>query len=169
MTRSLFAIFSDDVRLEVGNKLSYMGCYTGSMVVPQMPLMLPKLCVVMHAITPAANPFKELRFRLLKNDEVVSEQEANLDVPPLPLPFAEGEEVSHSVYQIFQLFPVQITEPCRFRARALTEIGELRGGSLIVSLGQPTYPASTPPTDPELQEEVPETGGTGDPDLDQSM
>jgi hypothetical protein len=41
----------------------------------------------------------------------------------------------------------------------------------------PTDPPSTPPTDPplapptdsELLEDAPETGGTGDPDLDQSM
>jgi hypothetical protein len=150
MIRSLFAIFSDDVRLEVGNKLSYMGCYTGSMAVTQMPLILPKLCVVMHATTPADNPFKELRFRLLKNDDVISEREVDLGVLPAPLPFGEGEELNHSVYQIFQLFPVQITEPCKFRARAFTETGELRGGSLMVSLGSPTDPASTSPTDPEF-------------------
>jgi hypothetical protein len=132
--RSLFAIFCDDVRLEVGNKLSYMGCYTGSMIVRQLPLLLPKLCIVMHAITPASEPFKELRFKLLKNDDVISEQEASIVLPVPQQPPTEGEELNLSVYQVFQLFPVQITEPCKFRTRAFTESGELKGGSLVVSV-----------------------------------
>jgi hypothetical protein len=33
----------------------------------------------------------------------------------------------------------------------------------------PTDPPITPPTDAELQEEVPETGGSNDPDLGQFM
>jgi hypothetical protein len=33
----------------------------------------------------------------------------------------------------------------------------------------PTDPPSTPPTDAELQEDVPETGGSNDPDLGQFM
>lgn len=134
MTRSLYSIFCDDVRPELGNKLSYMGCYTGALIVPQVPIVLPRLCVMMHASTPASEPFKELRFRLLKNDEVISEQQATIVIPPA-LPDAEGEEVKFSVHQVFQMFPVEITGPCKFRARALTESGELRGGTLVVSVG----------------------------------
>jgi len=37
----------DDVRLEVGNKLSYMGVFQ-NIVVPQLPVWLPKLAVVNH-------------------------------------------------------------------------------------------------------------------------
>src|SRR5256712_4306204 len=40
-------LFSDDVRLEVGNKLSYMGVFQ-NIVVPQLPVWLPKLAVVNH-------------------------------------------------------------------------------------------------------------------------
>ena len=43
----LYTLFCDDVRLEVGNKLSYMGVFQ-SIMVPQLPVWLPKLAVVNH-------------------------------------------------------------------------------------------------------------------------
>lgn len=42
-----YTLFCDDVRLEIGNKLSYMGVFQ-SIVVPQLPVWLPKLAVVNH-------------------------------------------------------------------------------------------------------------------------
>src|SRR5260370_41149913 len=42
-----YELFGDDVRLEVGNKLSYMGVFQ-NIVVPQWPVWLPKLAVVNH-------------------------------------------------------------------------------------------------------------------------
>jgi len=43
----VYTILCDDVRLEMGNKLSYMGVFQ-SIVVPQLPVWLPKLAVVNH-------------------------------------------------------------------------------------------------------------------------
>jgi len=42
-----YTLFCDDVRLEVGNKLSYMGVFQ-NIIVPQLPVCLPKLAVVNH-------------------------------------------------------------------------------------------------------------------------
>ena len=42
-----YTLFCDDVRLEVGNKLSYMGVFQ-NILVPQLPVWLPKLAVVNH-------------------------------------------------------------------------------------------------------------------------
>jgi hypothetical protein len=42
-----YTLFCDDVRLEVGNKLSYMGVFQ-NIVVPNFPVWLPKLAVVNH-------------------------------------------------------------------------------------------------------------------------
>src|SRR6266852_265339 len=43
----VYTLFCDDVRLEVGNKLSYMGVFQ-NIVVPQLPVWLPNLAVVNH-------------------------------------------------------------------------------------------------------------------------
>ena len=42
-----YTLLCDDVRLEVGNKLSYMGVFQ-NIIVPQLPVWLPKLAVVNH-------------------------------------------------------------------------------------------------------------------------
>ena len=42
-----YTLLCDDVRLEVGNKLSYMGVFQ-TIIVPQLPVWLPKLAVVNH-------------------------------------------------------------------------------------------------------------------------
>ena len=42
-----YTLFCDDVRLEVGNKLSYMGVFQ-TIIVSQLPVWLPKLAVVNH-------------------------------------------------------------------------------------------------------------------------
>src|ERR1700730_6660205 len=39
------SIFCDDIRQEIGGKLSFMGVYYGAMYVPQFPINLPKFCV----------------------------------------------------------------------------------------------------------------------------
>ncbi|MGH6824092.1 hypothetical protein [Methyloceanibacter sp.] len=39
-----WTIFCDDIRAELGGKFSFMGCYTGNLIVhDKLPLMLPKL------------------------------------------------------------------------------------------------------------------------------
>src|SRR5438445_1316882 len=43
----VYTILCHDVRLEIGNKLSYMGVFQ-NIVVPQLPVWLPKLAVVNH-------------------------------------------------------------------------------------------------------------------------
>jgi hypothetical protein len=125
----------------VGGKISYIGCYTGQMIVPQSPITLPKFCVVMMATTLAEEPFKQLKFRLLKNDEVIGESDIPSDalknaIPLLSAADREGEEVRQTVIQVLQLFPVQVDAPCKYRARAITESGELRGGTLMVALAE---------------------------------
>jgi hypothetical protein len=43
----VYTLFCDDVRLEMGNKLSYMGVFQ-NIVVPKLPVWLPKLAIVNH-------------------------------------------------------------------------------------------------------------------------
>jgi hypothetical protein len=139
VNRSLEAIFCDDVRLEAGNKLSLMGCYSGMMIVPHVPIVLPKLCVFMRAVSPHDQPFKMLRFRLVRDETVISEievPEADLKPPP-KMPHSEGEEHNLFLQQVFQVYPLEIKETCKFRARAITENGEMKGGTLVVSLAIP--------------------------------
>jgi hypothetical protein len=43
-----YTIFCDDVREEVGNKISFMGIYRGHLIAKgPLPITLPKLCMIM--------------------------------------------------------------------------------------------------------------------------
>lgn len=37
-------IICDDIRQEIGNKMSYMGIYKSKIIIPQEPFTFPKLC-----------------------------------------------------------------------------------------------------------------------------
>lgn len=138
--RLMYTIFCDDIRQEMGNKLSIMGVYGGQLLVPQMPFVLPKLCIVMHARTLREHPFRQLRFRVLKDDELLTEQE----IPEETLVAATKEPkrmLGESEYITFavtaQLIPIVINSPFLLRSRAITEAGELKGGSLSIELSPP--------------------------------
>ena len=58
MNRYGYSIFCDDIRNEAGGKLSFIGCYNGIILISgQFPLVLPKLCVHIHVLSPASQPF----------------------------------------------------------------------------------------------------------------
>ncbi len=43
-----FVIICDDIRTEVGNKISMMGVYQKDIFVPRFPYIFPKLCFVIN-------------------------------------------------------------------------------------------------------------------------
>lgn len=67
--RWVHATWCDDIRQEVGNKPSFMGVYTGSLVVPSLPTVLPRLAVWVNVWTPKAQPFKILKVRICNNED----------------------------------------------------------------------------------------------------
>src|ERR1700749_2758542 len=64
MDRYGYSIFCDDIRNEPGGKLSFVGCYNGVIFVPpEFPLVLPKLCVHVHILTPPSQPYNSIVVR----------------------------------------------------------------------------------------------------------
>jgi len=128
----LTALFCDDIRKEEGNKLSYMGVYNGVLGVLGFPALLPRLCFALTARFPPDEIPSELRFRLMKDDEVIAEN----FVPPEALAAAKAAKLNDDRFAqfgtIFQLFPVSFDQPCFFRARAIYDGQELKGGSLAI-------------------------------------
>src|SRR5262249_23625378 len=77
MNRYGYSIFCDDIRNEAGGKLSFIGCYNGVIFISgQFPLVLPKLCVHTHILSPASQPFNSIAVRCyLPGDEKPSFEE----------------------------------------------------------------------------------------------
>lgn len=142
--RHLEVIYCDDVRQEVGNKLSYMGVYTGELNIPTAPLMLPKLCIAIKAVCDSKDPFEALEIRILRVKGI--EETELLSTGPTvlpPKPSSEGEPRYMIAQFMCMLAPFQIDEEFLIRIRAKTEREELRGAGLRIRVGQP--PAT--PTD----------------------
>jgi hypothetical protein len=140
MNRHVQTIFCDDIRHELGGKLSYIGVYSGHLFVPTFPVTLPKLCLSLSVITPASQPFQKLELRIFKDDEQIAEgilEEVQLS--EIIEATAEGngnfatEERVQVLNSLFMFSPFQIDGPCRLRVRAVTESEELKGLALSVA------------------------------------
>uniref|UniRef100_E6QX23 Uncharacterized protein n=1 Tax=mine drainage metagenome TaxID=410659 RepID=E6QX23_9ZZZZ len=133
--RMLTAIYCDDIRYEMGNKLSFMGCYQGELFVPAAPTMLAKLCIHVTAWTPIARPFKSLIFRVLIDEKT---ELARQVVPPeyfveLPdTPDKTATRITNSAMLVFS--PFVIEKPIILRVMADTEEGEISGPRLLIKI-----------------------------------
>jgi hypothetical protein len=129
---SLRALFCDDVRQEVGNKLSYLGVYSGNLVVPAFPTNLVKLCCVFSLHVPSKSPPKSVTFKLLREEEVIFEA----SLPPEHIKSLEtlagsGKDTRVlTMGTIAQFVSFPITHACALQARAIVDGEEIRGGGL---------------------------------------
>ena len=128
--RTVIAQFCDDVRQEIGNKFSLMGCYGTDLYVPSFPFRLPKLCAFVHVRTDRAHPFERLTLRLVRGDEVLSELVANPD----KLNAGDTPEWARwiSMTGILAVSPFHANAPCRLRVLAETESGTIESGQFLV-------------------------------------
>jgi len=129
--RIVIAQFCDDVRQEIGNKFSLMGCYGTDLYVPSFPITLPKLCAFVHVRTPREQPFGRLTLRLVRSDELLSELVADPDKlnagdPP------PGWARWLAMTGILAVTPFHANSPCRLRVLAETESGTIESGQFLI-------------------------------------
>jgi hypothetical protein len=149
--RFMTGIFCDDIRHEMGNKLSFMGCYQSELMVPSMPTVLPKLCIYASASTPKNKPFKSLILRVDQDDE---KELARIEIP------ADGFERSAKIQDetatrvnvstAIVFSPFVVDKPSSLRLMATTEEGEIVGPRLLIKL-HPAQEVKTPTADKEAK------------------
>lgn len=84
MRRHGYSIFCDDIRNEVGGKLSFIGCYNSVMFTsPDMPFILPKFCIHTHVISPAELPLSSVVLRCYVPGIAGPIIEEPIDTPPV--------------------------------------------------------------------------------------
>lgn len=139
IVRHVETLFCDDIRHEMNGKLSYIGVYSGALLVPAFPATLPKLCVSVTIVTPVNEPLRSLTLRVLKDDETL--QEIVFDKEQLASAsnvFAElnDEERQRRHAQTLQALlaftPLHLEKACALKVRVLADHTELRGTGLIV-------------------------------------
>lgn len=144
--RFITAIFCDDIRSEVGNKLSFMGCYQSELVVQMAPVTLPKLCIFASIFTPKQRPFKSLMLRVVQDDDV---ELARIDIPKEGLTGISQISDETSTRKIIStaivFSPFAIEKPTMLRLMATTEEGEITGPRLLIKVAttqeSPVQPA----------------------------
>lgn len=152
--RILTATFCDDIRHEMGNKMSFMGCYQGELFVPAVPTGLSKLCIFATALTPIARPFKSLTFRVVMDNDV---ELARVDIPPeafATLPETQDETVTRKSASTALMFsPFIIEKPTSLRLMAETEEGEIVGPRLLIKVAPEMV--AVPAIDPSAEAALP--------------
>ena len=128
--RFVHAIFCDDIRQEMGNKVSFMGCYQGELFVPFVPLMLPKLCVQVTVTTTVEQPLKALTVRLNQGTNQLAVIEISGDELARAIPPATEDTTRLAASVGVMLAPFTITEPGELRVVVITEEGEMLGPRL---------------------------------------
>lgn len=133
--RFITAIFCDDIRQEVGNKFSYMGCYQGEVVVQMAPVVLPKLCVYASVSTPKQRPFKSLILRVVQDDDV---ELARIDISEETLAgvsqITDGTATRKNIDTAIVFSPFAIEKPTMLRLMVTTEEGEITGPRLLIKI-----------------------------------
>ena len=133
--RILTAIFCDDIRHEIGNKMSFMGCYESELFVLKTPIALSRLCVYATVLTPIARPFKSLTLRVVLDGQT---ELARLVIPAEELsafPEVQDETATRKSISTALIFsPFFIEKPTSLRLMADTEEGEIVGPRLLIKV-----------------------------------
>ena len=130
----MVALFCDDVRNEVGNKLSLMGVYGQDLLLPELPAMLPKLCAVMLLDLPVGTDAQEAVFVLKKGDEIVGRAVVSVaDARRARGALAADSGDRLSIRFIAQMSPMVFSAPCELNAYAELAGEVVHGGRLKVA------------------------------------
>lgn len=114
-SRYIYNIWCDDVRHEIGNKPSFMGVYTGKMVLPRTPMIVPKICVFIWAVTDKENPFTSLTVKLLTdNGKSLMESTYNLEEASKELDSPEVDTEKQVAILGLTITNVSVQEDCRY-------------------------------------------------------
>lgn len=133
-TAFLETIFCDDVRTEVGHKISHMGVYGSNFLVQDFPATVPKICVVMLLHLPEDTAARSAAFTVLRNEEEIGSSTASIeDARRAAMPPREIGGVRYLALRfIAQMSPILLEGPCRLVARAKVDGEIVPGGTLLV-------------------------------------
>jgi hypothetical protein len=151
-----FVIFCDDLRQEVGGKVSLMGVYNGFMFTGlPFPTQIARLGIYMNYFEPAELELTPLSFKVILTpdaEEPVTMIESQLDAPALPPPpaaahLAPSEKTRRSFAQVIILNSIQLAKPSTLKVRAYRGDEEVRLGTLRIESQPPaTVVANAPKT-----------------------
>jgi hypothetical protein len=155
MVPSGLVIFCDDIREEVGGKVTLAGCYGNDMRFTgvSFPIIIPKLAIYVMARLPLDQPFPPLQLHVYFPGDGDSSPFVKIDVPHTGSPPAPVLRIDHpDLEKAASLrFPVVISpalfkEPGIVRVRLMYGEKRLRLGSLAIFSDAPAQPPNRLPS-----------------------
>ncbi len=141
--RFLIIQYCDDVRQEIGNKYSLIGCYGDDLLLERFPALLPKFCAQVKATTPRDTPFQKLVVRAFMNDTQIGELEIPTAALIQAMDVVRREDLQVLTYNVFMTFsPLAIEEECLLRIEAESEAGALVGAPISIRIHPNQAPAA---------------------------
>lgn len=143
--RYVHVLWCDDIRLEIGNKPSFMGVYTAGIVVPELPAVLPRLGVYAWINTSADKPIKKTNFRIVRDDGFVVLEGAPLQADETNPKNQPGDQIMIGL----MVANIEVPLGCNFFNLVVeTESEVLEGPKLKVSVNSQIMPEQARPEDP---------------------
>ena len=135
IARHCEAIYCDDVRQEVSGKLTFVGVYSGNMIVVRTPTALPKLCVFVKIITPIGEPLGTHTVQVLHDDKVIGELRNDGSTLERDTP----NDATHAIRSVvITVSPFEVTDEGQVKVRVVLEDGsELAAPALRIEVAAP--------------------------------
>ncbi|HEY4369127.1 MAG TPA: hypothetical protein VGN07_17970 [Steroidobacteraceae bacterium] len=130
----VYTIFCDDLRQEVGNKVSYMGVYQGILYVEAFPVFLPKLCAAVTLRVLMDRRPKRLLFRMLMEDTVIAERAFDTQLMAQDQTAVDTNHDAIYATALFQFTPFAAEAPARLKSRVYFDDQELKAGALNIRM-----------------------------------
>jgi hypothetical protein len=137
--RGAFTLYCDDVRREDSGKGMFIGVYSEDMLVPEFPVFLPNFVIYTAVWTTHDRPFEKLIFRVLRDEELISEEPFDVGVAQQRIAEAKTDVVEildpslrQKIVRIARFSPFVVEKESIIRVRVETEDGEMRTSGLRI-------------------------------------
>lgn len=140
--RFAHAFFCDDIRYEVGNKVSLMGIYSKDLIFPTLPAFVGRLGVVLTIDTDINEPIETIKVLVEKDAETLIEltpEKLEQDYQSTARLAEHHDEPSRlSLNMHIMLSPMTIASACMLRVKVTIDGVEYMAGKIRVSANDPS-------------------------------
>ena len=137
------ALYCDDIRHEVGGKVTYVGTYGPDMFVPEFPFVVPKLCVALFISMPWELEARKVTARVSLDDDPIADFDADIEsvvTQQLSDPSFGPDEVTRRILMTyFSVGGLELKAPGLIRPLVRVDDDEMRGPALEI-LQRPDQP-----------------------------
>jgi hypothetical protein len=139
----LHALYCDDIRHEVGGKVTYVGTYGPDMFVPEFPFVVPKLCVALFMSMPWELEARKLVARVSLDGDLIADFDADIEsvvTRQLSDPCIGPDDAARQIVTTyFSVTGLQIKAPGKIKTLVRVDDDEIRGPALKI-LERPDQP-----------------------------